>query len=46
VQALNYKNKFLAPEILAKDLPNRITLDKKLMQMQCLWVKKPSILNN
>jgi beta-glucosidase len=35
-----YKNRSLSPETRAKDLLARMTLDEKLMQMQCLWIQK------
>ena len=41
-----YKNKNLSPEIRAKDLLARMTLDEKAMQTQCLWIQKSQILNN
>ncbi len=41
-----YKNKNLSPEVRAKDLLRRMTVDEKLMQMQCLWIRKSKILNN
>jgi len=31
-----YKNKTLSPELRAKDLLGRMTLDEKIMQTQCL----------
>lgn len=40
-----YKNKNLSPEVRAKDLLQRMTLDEKLMQTQCLWIQKSRILN-
>jgi beta-glucosidase len=40
-----YKNKSLAPKTRAMDLLSRMTLDEKLMQMQCIWGKKSQILN-
>ena len=40
-----YKNKTLSPEARAKDLLSKMTLDEKLMQMQCLWIQKSRILN-
>jgi beta-glucosidase len=41
-----YKNKNLSPEARAKDLLSRMTLDEKLMQMQCIWQQKSAILTN
>ena len=41
-----YKNKNLSPEVRAKDLLSRMTLDEKAMQTQCLWIQKSQILNN
>lgn len=32
-----YKNRNLSPEERTKDLLSRMTLDEKIMQMQCLW---------
>jgi beta-glucosidase len=43
-QLLPYKNKALSPEVRAKDLLKRMTLDEKLMQTQCLWIQKSTIL--
>lgn len=40
-----YKNKNLSPEARAKDLLSRMTVDEKIMQMQCLWIQKSRILN-
>jgi beta-glucosidase len=40
-----YKNKNLAPEARAKDLVARMTLDEKVMQTQCIWSQKSSILD-
>jgi beta-glucosidase len=40
-----YKNKNLSPESRAKDLVSRMTLDEKVMQTQCLWIQKSTILN-
>jgi beta-glucosidase len=45
-QQLPYKNKTLSPEARAKDLVRRMTLDEKVMQMQCLWIQKSTILNS
>ena len=41
-----YKNKILSPEVRAKDLLARMTVDEKLMQTQCLWIQKSTILDN
>ncbi|MFB6457839.1 glycoside hydrolase family 3 N-terminal domain-containing protein [Chitinophaga sp. Hz27] len=41
-----YKNKQLSPEQRAKDLLQRMTLDEKVMQTQCLWSQKSTILND
>lgn len=41
-----YKSKKLSPEIRAKDLLSRMTLDEKLMQLQCIWGQKSSIMTN
>ncbi len=41
-----YKNKALSPESRAKDLLSRMNLDEKVMQTQCLWIQKSTILNN
>ena len=40
-----YKNKTLSPEARAKDLLKRMTIDEKIMQTQCLWIRKSRILN-
>ncbi|MFL5772556.1 MAG: hypothetical protein ACJ75F_05330, partial [Flavisolibacter sp.] len=40
-----YKNRKLSPEVRAKDLLSRMTLDEKVMQTQCLWIQKSSILD-
>jgi beta-glucosidase len=40
-----YKNKTLAPQVRALDLVQRMTLDEKVMQTQCLWIQKSRILN-
>ncbi|WP_183561571.1 glycoside hydrolase family 3 protein [Mucilaginibacter sp. SP1R1] len=45
-QNLPYKNKKLSPEVRARDLISRMTLDEKLMQMQCIWNKKSTIFTN
>jgi len=41
-----YKNKDLSPETRAKDLLSRMNLDEKVMQTQCLWIQKSTILNS
>jgi beta-glucosidase len=41
-----YKNKNLSPELRAKDLLSRMSLDEKCMQTQCLWIQKSTILNS
>src|SRR6478672_1595635 len=41
-----YKNKTLSPETRAKDLLSRMNLDEKVMQTQCLWIQKSTILNS
>src|SRR6476620_4967176 len=41
-----YKNKALSPEARAKDLLSRMDLDEKVMQTQCLWIQKSTILNS
>src|SRR5215510_7914853 len=41
-----YKNKTLSPEVRAKDLLSKMNLDEKVMQTQCLWIQKSSILNS
>jgi beta-glucosidase len=40
-----YKNKNLSAEARARDLLGRMTLDEKLMQTQCLWIQKSTILD-
>lgn len=45
-QSLPYKNKNLAPEARTKDLLSRMTLDEKLMQLQCIWNNLASVLTN
>jgi beta-glucosidase len=42
-QQVPYKNKHLSPEARAKDLLQRMTLDEKLAQLQCLWTQKSLI---
>ncbi len=44
-QQLPYKNKSLSPEQRAKDLLPRMNLDEKVMQLQCLWIQKSTILD-
>ena len=41
---LPYKNKNLSPEARAKDLLQRMTLEEKVMQTQCLWIQKSGFL--
>lgn len=41
-----YKNKNHSPEERVRDLLKRMTLDEKIMQMQCLWIQKSRILND
>ena len=41
-----YKNKNLSPELRARDLLSRMSLDEKCMQTQCLWIQKSTILNS
>ncbi len=41
-----YKNKNLSPEVRAKDLLSKMTLDEKVMQTQCFWSQKSLLLNN
>src|SRR5882672_7224249 len=45
-QSPAYKNKSLSPEARAKDLLSKMTLDEKVMQTQCLWIQKSTILNS
>ncbi len=40
-----YKNKNLSPEARAKDLLGRMNPDEKVMQTQCLWGQKSTILD-
>lgn len=40
-----YKNRQLLPEQRAKDLLQRMTLEEKVMQTQCFWAAKSTILN-
>ncbi len=44
-QQLPYKNRKLSPEVRAQDLLARMTLEEKVMQTQCLWAQKATILN-
>jgi len=44
-QSPAYKNKNLSPEARAKDLLSKMTLDEKVMQTQCLWIQKSTILD-
>ncbi len=44
-QPPSYKNRTLSPEVRAKDLLARMTLDEKVMQTQCLWIQKSRILD-
>ncbi|MEO8110733.1 MAG: glycoside hydrolase family 3 N-terminal domain-containing protein [Ginsengibacter sp.] len=41
-----YKNKKLSPEARTKDLVSRMTLDEKLMQLQCIWQQKSTFMSN
>src|ERR1043165_10166171 len=41
-----YKNKNLSPEARTKDLLSRMTLDEKLMQLQCIWQQKSAFMTN
>jgi len=45
-QQTPYKNKSLSPEARAKDLLSRMTLDEKLMQLQCFWNQMSTLLTN
>ncbi|GAA4729012.1 glycoside hydrolase family 3 N-terminal domain-containing protein [Flavisolibacter ginsenosidimutans] len=40
-----YKNKALLPEARAKDLVGRMTVDEKLMQLQCIWQAKSTFID-
>jgi beta-glucosidase len=42
-QLFPYKNKALSPEQRAKDLLSRMTLDEKIMQLQCIWSQKAEV---
>jgi beta-glucosidase len=41
-----YKNKNLLPDERAKDLLARMTLDEKVMQLQCFWIQKAKLVND
>ena len=41
-----FKNRSLSPEVRARDLLSRMTLDEKVMQMQCFWGLKSKLLND
>jgi beta-glucosidase len=41
-----YKNRHLSPEARVSDLLSRMTLDEKLMQLQCIWQQKSTIYTN
>jgi beta-glucosidase len=41
-----YKRRELSPEARAKDLVARMTLDEKVMQLQCLWQDKSTIFDS
>ena len=41
-----FKNRSLSPEVRARDLLSRMTLDEKVMQMQCYWGLKSKLLND
>ena len=45
IAQLPYRNRNLSPELRARDLLSRMTLDEKVMQTQCLWTQKSGILN-
>ncbi|WP_318350357.1 hypothetical protein [Aquipluma nitroreducens] len=45
-QAVDYKNKNLSPEERTKDLLARMTLDEKIMQLQCIWQTKSTVFTN
>jgi beta-glucosidase len=38
-----YRNSRLSPEVRAEDLINRMTLDEKIMQLQCMWGDKAEV---
>jgi beta-glucosidase len=41
-----YKNKNLTPEERTEDLLSRMTVDEKIMQLQCIWQTKPTVFTN
>ena len=41
-----YKNKSLSPEVRTKDLLSKMTLDEKIMQLQCIWAQKADVFTN
>lgn len=45
-QQPSYKNKNFSPEARVKDLLGRMTLDEKVMQTNCLWIQKFTVLDN
>lgn len=45
-QEVDYKNKNLSPEERTKDLLARMTLDEKIMQLQCIWQTKSTVFTN
>src|SRR5574344_2317387 len=45
-QLLPYKDKTLSPEVRTKDLIGRMTLDEKIMQLQCRWADKKKFFTN
>lgn len=45
-QQAPYKNKNLSPDARAKDLVVRMTTDEKLMQLQCYWAQKSTVIDN
>ena len=40
-----YKNKTLSPDARAKDLIGKMTTDEKLMQLQCFWSQKSTVID-
>ncbi|PWV56227.1 glycoside hydrolase family 3 N-terminal domain-containing protein [Chitinophaga sp. S165] len=44
-QSPAYKNKRLSPDVRAKDLLARMTLEEKVMQTQCFWAQKAGLLD-
>lgn len=38
-----YKNPKLSPDVRAKDLLTKMTIDEKIAQLQCMWSKKPYV---